>query len=417
MKFTTKTLGKICDEEKAIIQTGPFGSQLHQSEYTEEGTPVIMPKNIIDGQISTDGIARVNKENVERLSRHKVKKGDIVYGRRGNIGRHAIITNNEAGWLCGTGCIRISIKGIILDSIFLHYYLNQNEVVNWIYNHAIGATMPNLNTSIIRSIPIKYPTIDIQKKIANILWTYDELIRKNDCRIQILENISESIYRDWFVLYNYPKNQISNKRALIPDHKYWKEYLLKDLVTFEKGIEPGSKNYLEEPENDTVPFLRVGNLGDRSEKIFVNRKLARNKFLQKSDIALTLDGTVGRVKMGLEGCYSTGIRKVTIKKATSLNRSFLYYLLKSENIQSVIKAHARGTTILHASSAIDYMRVILPPQSLLELFDEKISSMLCMVQNLTDQNSLLRKVRDLLTSKLISGQINFLESVFSNEGD
>lgn len=161
MKSVTRTLGEICDDVQGIIQTGPFGSQLHQFDYTDQGTPVIMPKNIVDGKVSTDSIARVGQDHVERLSRHKLENGDIVYGRRGDIGRHALITKKEVGWLCGTGCIRISLRGSVLDPVFVYYYLNQVEVASWIYNQAIGATMPNLNTKIIRSIPITYPPIAV----------------------------------------------------------------------------------------------------------------------------------------------------------------------------------------------------------------------------------------------------------------
>jgi len=79
MAWTAATLGEVCDQVGGIIQTGPFGSQLHQSDYSEEGIPVVMPKDIIEGRIVTDGIARVTSEHVERLSRHKLRPGDIIY--------------------------------------------------------------------------------------------------------------------------------------------------------------------------------------------------------------------------------------------------------------------------------------------------------------------------------------------------
>lgn len=67
------------------IQTGPFGSQLHQSDYSEEGTPVIMPKDIVEGRVVEDNIARVSDIHIQRLKRHKVKCGDVVYSRRGGM--------------------------------------------------------------------------------------------------------------------------------------------------------------------------------------------------------------------------------------------------------------------------------------------------------------------------------------------
>ena len=90
------TLGEICNEVNGIIQTGPFGSQLHQSDYSDNGVPVVMPKDIADGQIITDSIARISEDHVERLSRHKLLNGDIVFGRRGDIGRQALIKAKTA---------------------------------------------------------------------------------------------------------------------------------------------------------------------------------------------------------------------------------------------------------------------------------------------------------------------------------
>ena len=96
MSWNRFTLGEISTN----IQTGPFGSQLHQSDYSETGIPVVMPKDLIDGHISEETIARVNEEHVDRLSRHKIDNGDILYSRRGDVGRCAYAAENEKGWLC-----------------------------------------------------------------------------------------------------------------------------------------------------------------------------------------------------------------------------------------------------------------------------------------------------------------------------
>src|SRR5579875_182879 len=167
--LTTRTLGSIADEAGGIIRTGPFGSQLHESDYTDEGVPVIMPKNIVDGRISTADIARIPTQHVERLAQHKVHAGDIVYGRRGDIGRCALITHREAGWLCGTGCLRISLGDKVIDPEYLCYYLGQKYVVKWLESQAVGATFLNLNTEILRNIEITYPDLAAQRKIVAIL--------------------------------------------------------------------------------------------------------------------------------------------------------------------------------------------------------------------------------------------------------
>ena len=87
----------------SAIQTGPFGSQLHQSDYSEIGVPVVMPKDIVNGSIDESTIARVENHHVERLSRHKISEGDILYARRGDVGKCAYTIETQKGWLCGTG--------------------------------------------------------------------------------------------------------------------------------------------------------------------------------------------------------------------------------------------------------------------------------------------------------------------------
>ena len=157
MRWANETLGEICDIGGGVVKTGPFGSQLHKSDYQEDGIPVVMPKDIVSGGVSIESIAKVGEQHIERLHQHKLSVGDIVYGRRGDIGRHALVREREKGWLCGTGCLRISLGDGPVDPVFLHYCLNGAELTKWIENHAVGATMPNLNTTILRSVPIRYP--------------------------------------------------------------------------------------------------------------------------------------------------------------------------------------------------------------------------------------------------------------------
>src|SRR5688572_21184567 len=101
------TLGEIVSV--GGIQTGPFGSQLHASDYVDEGIPVVMPRDMINQRISEQVISRISPEMVENLARHKLEVGDIVFARRGEMGRCALIIPNEAGWLCGTGSLRVRL--------------------------------------------------------------------------------------------------------------------------------------------------------------------------------------------------------------------------------------------------------------------------------------------------------------------
>ena len=92
--------------------------------------------------------------------------------------------------MCGTGCLLLRIGETIIAPLFLHYYLRQHSVIGWISNQAIGATLPNMNTRILRSVPVRFPPLPEQRRIAGILSAYDELIENNERRIRILEDDS-----------------------------------------------------------------------------------------------------------------------------------------------------------------------------------------------------------------------------------
>ncbi|MFQ6850180.1 restriction endonuclease subunit S [Streptomyces sp. 35M1] len=154
------SLGKLCAEGAGSIQTGPFGSQLHASDYVQSGIPSVMPQNIGDNVISEDGIARISGTDADRLSKYLLAEGDIVYSRRGDVRRRALVRKHEAGWLCGTGCLRVRV-GTSTHPLFMSYYLGEPEIQDWVAQHAVGATMPNLNTSILGELPVVLPPADV----------------------------------------------------------------------------------------------------------------------------------------------------------------------------------------------------------------------------------------------------------------
>ena len=150
--WETTTLGLACERSGGDIQTGPFRSQLHASDYVPAGIPSIMPQNIGDNRINTEGIARITPEDADRLRRYLVREGDIVYSRRGDVERRALIRDLEDGWLCGTGCLRIRFGESEVDPKYAAYFLGHPSVREWITRHAHGATMRNLNTAICRHV-------------------------------------------------------------------------------------------------------------------------------------------------------------------------------------------------------------------------------------------------------------------------
>ena len=158
--------------------TGPFGSMLHKSDYSDEGVPLINPADIVRGKVAFSKIKRVAYRKAEQMDSYRLYTGDIVIGRRGELGRAAIITEDENGFLCGTGCFFITLfKG--LDSEYFIKLLESPYLRMVLQEQSVGTTMNNLNHSILENLLIPLPPQSEQKhivtKIKELLQYCDKL--------------------------------------------------------------------------------------------------------------------------------------------------------------------------------------------------------------------------------------------------
>lgn len=175
------------------IQTGPFGSQLHASDYVESGVPVVMPKDIVNRRVSTDSVAMVGAVDADRLSRHKLQVGDIVFSRRGDVERHALITEREVGWLCGTGCLLLRPGNLWQSPGYLSMLLDSPRARTWLVQHAVGATMPNLNTGILGSVPVVLPSISVLRAFEELMSVTEQQRSRNASMSETLAKLRDTL--------------------------------------------------------------------------------------------------------------------------------------------------------------------------------------------------------------------------------
>jgi type I restriction enzyme S subunit len=175
------------------IQTGPFGSQLHASDYVDDGVPVVMPKDLLRRRVSTLRIARVNLSDAERLSRHRLQEGDIVYSRRGDVEQHGLVRSRETGWLCGTGCLLVRLGPEWPSPLFASLALDRPETRAWITQHAIGATMPNLNTGILARVPIVVPPNKVLAAFNRVVQPLADRVIAGDAQTETLVSLRETL--------------------------------------------------------------------------------------------------------------------------------------------------------------------------------------------------------------------------------
>lgn len=172
--MNTVRLGDIAE-----LKTGPFGTQLSAKEYVANGVPVINVKNIGYGNIIAEELDYISQETCNRLAEHILQPGDIVFGRKGSVDRHAYIDEEHAGWFQGSDCIRVRVNQGI-NSHYLSHYLKLNHIKKMVNNAAVGSTMASLNTDILKDIILELPDIKVQDKIEMFLSMIDEKIKNNE---------------------------------------------------------------------------------------------------------------------------------------------------------------------------------------------------------------------------------------------
>ena len=180
------SLGEIARRSGGILQTGPFGSQLHAHEYVIDGVPVVMPQDMVDGELSTENIARITERKANALSRHRVKPNDLVFSRRGDLSRCVAIGDQHTGWLCGTGCLLARLPRAEINAYWLALVYQQPVIQSQVMGRAVGSTMANLNTSILEAILIGRPAVNEQDEIARRVAGASLRIRAEEQELQKL---------------------------------------------------------------------------------------------------------------------------------------------------------------------------------------------------------------------------------------
>jgi type I restriction enzyme S subunit len=176
-----KPLPPITDEEKPFeqpdgwewvrfsflsneIATGPFGSMIHKSDYVKDGIPLINPSHMIESKIIEDPTIAVTKTKAEELSSYILYENDIVMARRGEMGRCALVTDREKGWLCGTGSFVLRFNSSLSRSYILLLFKTK-WIKEYLGGESIGTTMTNLNHGILNKLPLLIPPLDEQDRI------------------------------------------------------------------------------------------------------------------------------------------------------------------------------------------------------------------------------------------------------------
>ena len=370
------------------IQPGPFGSQLHSSDYADEGTPIIMPKDMIGGKISHQYLICVPDEHIQRLKRHQVYDGDLMVARKGDVRKCVYITENESGWLTGSDCLKVSLDKNRCNPKYIYYQLRSPFVGKWLETISIGATMPSLNTGLLSGIEITLPTMAEQQRIADILSAYDDLIENNQKQIKLLEEAAQRLYKEWFVDLRFPGHETTTIVDGIPEG--WekvevgtciaktartKQVMTADMLGYgEIPVVDQSRDFVAGYTNDAETVVDLGVpvivFGDHTRVL---------KYIQ-FPFAKGADGT-----------------QLIVSNNKRMPQSLFYCSLVNVDLSN--HHYARHFKYLKAEE------ILLPTQDIASKFDGIVAPIFKQVQLLRDKCTLAAEARDRLLPKLMSGEI------------
>lgn len=398
---TRISVGELMRCGEAALQTGPFGTQLKAEEYVHEGVPVINVRNVGFGDVRDDDLEFVTEAKAEQLHHHRLLRDDIVFGRKGAVERHGLITDAQEGWVQGSDCLRLRLRSARVDIRYLSYYLRTKAHGDWM--HALcsfGATMASLNQDIVSRITFPAPPIEVQRKIAAILSAYDDLIANNQRRIALLEGMAEEIYREWFVRMRFPGADATTAADAIPAG--WTLESLEDLGTFLNGYAFDPSEWFD----FGLPIIKIKELNSgvsADTPRNPGERLQERYRFSDGDVIFSWSGSlVVKIWDQGDGWLNQHLFKVTPKE--SVSRLFLYLSIKFSI--PIFESLTTGATMQHIKrKELRFVKVRVPGSELMQLFDQQVAPMLNAALTLKQTNRRLSETRDALLPRLISGKL------------
>ena len=401
MSYAEITVSQLEDNGSASIQTGPFGTQLKASDYTDKGVPVINVRNIGYGDLRREKLEFVPDWIADRLSVHVLAESDIVFGRKGAVDRHLFVSDVQSGWVQGSDCIRLRLSKDRINPRFVSYAFLRSYHKEWMLRQCGNkATMASLNQDVLRRIVLPFPQLEQQRNIVSILSAYDGLIENNRRRIALLEEAARLLYREWFVHFRFPGHEHVDVADGIPEG--WERIALSELADFVNG-------YAFKPTDlfDTgLPIVKIPELRQGvTEKTPRNggERIPEKYHLKDGDLLFSWSGTLA-VNVWAGGPALLNQHLFHVIPTGRVGHGFLMCAIREA--LAAFDSQTIGATMKHIRrSALDQVLVLLGNPALTAPVEENLNNIYAQLVVLHRQNQKLAQARDLLLPRLMNGQI------------
>lgn len=374
------------------------------------GYPSIRTPNIGRGRFILDGVNRVSKETYRLWTKRAVPlPGDLIMAREAPVGNVAIIPEGLHPCL-GQRTLLIRPNRAKVEPSFLNYFLNGPHVQGLIHAKTNGATVAHLNMKDVRTMDLpKLPALPTQRRIAGILSAYDELIENSQRRIKILESMARTLYREWFVHFRFPDHEnhpcVASPLGEIPqgwDVKKLSAVADVNQTQIKVSTAPGELHYID------ISSVSPGQIDSITTYAFADAPGRARRIVQHGDILWSCVRPNRRSHAQVmhpeaDTIASTGFAVLT---ATKVPFTFLYFATTTDEFVAFLTNNATGAAYPAVSgSTFEKADLLIPPTPLLEQFGAITIPIAEQIHTLHSKIRNLRRTRDLLLPRLLSGQI------------
>ena len=403
-----KPLATLAARKRWAINGGPFGSKLTSNRYTSSGVPVIRGTNLSGpSKFSFDDFVFVSDETANELVANNAHPGDLVFTQRGTVGQVGLIPMGSrfSRFVISQSQMKLTPDLEQVDPLYLYYYFASPETVTEIRNLAMSSGVPHINLEILRDFTVITPPLAYQQSIASILSAYDDLIENCQRRIRLLEDMARGLYREWFVHFRFPGADALPRvdSPLGPIPQGWKVMPFSALGAYVNG-------YPFKPAQlgaEGTPIIKIKEL-----KAGIVATTPRNpgtdipvKYLVRDgDLLFSWSADLDAYlwKSG-EGLLNQHV--FTVLPVDGVSRAYLFHALKMGMPR--FRALSLGATMHHIKrAALDQVSTVVAPANLRAKFEAAVVPMHEQLVLLTKRVSNLRRTRDLLLPRLLSGQID-----------
>lgn len=381
-------------ENAASVRTGPFGAQLHERDYVDNGTPIVTVEHLSELGIVHRNLPLVSDEDKRRLSRYILNMGDIVFSRVGSVDRNSLVSTREEGWLFSGRLLRVRPIRKYLFPSYISYVFHQQTFKNHMRNIAVGGTMACLNTALLSRVFIPLPPLPEQKAIASVLESWDKAIQKYEEMIEKKKNIKKGLMQ----------KLLSGEQRLPGFDGEWEETTLDNICDITMGQSPLSSSYNDEMLG--LPLLQ-GNAdicNGYSKPRFWTTQPSKKCF--PNDILMTVRAPVGEIATSMhEACIGRGMCSI---RATESLHDFVFHQLKG--LELSWRTISQGSTFSAVSSKdIKKLIVTTPPIPEQKAIASVLSSADSEIKTLDKKLTLLRDQKKYLLNNLVTGTIRLPE--------